>query len=169
MLRGSLQSNTYKWMAAAMLISIAALVIGISGEAHAQSSVLVKADEASVVPLVKNPATVVVGNPGIADVSVQNGNLLVVMGKNYGTTNVIALDGTGEQIAEFEVSVTTGGRHEVSLHRGSIARITYNCAPTCERELNVGDGVPEFEQIFKQITNKTLISNPDTESPSENN
>jgi len=119
----------------------------------AETSVRVKADEARIVPLVASPSTVIVGNPSIADVSVQNGTLLVVMGRNYGSTNVIALNQAGEEIANFELSVTTSGVHEVSLFRGS-ARASYNCAPTCESELNVGDGEVTFNRILTQQTGK---------------
>jgi Flp pilus assembly secretin CpaC len=36
-------------------------------------------------------AEVIIGNPTIADVSVQGGNLLVVTGKSFGVTNIISL------------------------------------------------------------------------------
>ena len=141
----------------AVLISLAVALVGTSQTASAQSGLRVAVDEARIVPLVKAPVTVIVGNPAIADVSVQNGNLLVVMGKNYGTTNVIALDSAGEEIGNLSVNVATGGRFEVSLHRGS-ARTTLNCAPMCEEEMNVGDSVEQFDKIFKQTTGKMGLS-----------
>ena len=50
-------------------------------------------------------ATIVVGNPLIADVSVQSGGLVVVTGKGYGTTNLIALDRAGAVLMERSIVV----------------------------------------------------------------
>ena len=143
---------------AALVVAAVLMFYGAQHSASAQSQLKVGVDEARVVPLVKSPATVIVGNPLIADVSVQNGTLLVVMGKNYGTTNIIALDGAGEEIANVSLNVTTSGNFEVSLHRGS-SRTTLNCAPMCEEEMNVGDSVEQFEKIFKQTPGRTGLSN----------
>ena len=40
-------------------------------------------------------ATIVIGNPLIADASLQPGGLLVITGKGYGSTNLLALDRSG--------------------------------------------------------------------------
>ena len=138
------------------------------GDANsAETTIRVKADEAQVVPLVSSPTTVIVGNPSIADVSIQNGNLLVVMGRSYGSTNIIALNASGDQIAHFELAVTTSGTHEVSLYKGS-ARASYNCAPRCEAELNVGDDPNRFKAILEQQTGKIGIANGATGTEGSN-
>ena len=49
--------------------------------------------------------TLVIGNPMIADVSMQSGGLMVVTGKGYGVTNLIALDRNGATLMEKQVSV----------------------------------------------------------------
>jgi Flp pilus assembly secretin CpaC len=152
----------------AQLALISAAVIMISGAIHgasAQSTVRVGIDEARIVPLVKSPSTVIIGNPTIADVSVQNGNLMVVMGKSYGTTNIIALDGAGEEIANLGLNVTTSGNHEVSLYRGP-QRATLSCAPRCEEELNVGDASEQFERVLKQSTSKMGLADESSQQDS---
>lgn len=149
-----------------LFVSLAVALLGVADTAQAQSGVRVNVDEARVVPLVKAPATVIVGNPAIADVSVQHGTLLVVMGKNYGTTNVIALDSAGQEIGNMSVNVATSGRFEVSLHKGS-QRTTLNCAPMCEEELNVGDSQPQFEKISKQTIAKMGIADSSLKEESQ--
>ena len=52
-------------------------------------------DRAEVIPLEKGVVSLVIGNPLIADVSVQQGGFLVVTAKGNGTTNFIGLDAKG--------------------------------------------------------------------------
>ena len=163
MFSGWLRKRAMKFSALTVLISVVLSFVGLVEGAHAQGGVLVGVDEARVVPLVSSPSTVIVGNPGIADVAIQSGDRLIIMGKNYGTTNVIAMNGAGEEIANIEVNVTSSGRFEVSLHKGS-ARLTYNCAPMCEEEMNVGDGPEQFQKIWKQTTGKMGVANDSAES-----
>ena len=75
------------------------------------------------------------------------------MGRNFGSTNVIALNTSGDQIASFELNVTSSGTHELSLYRGS-ARASYNCAPRCEPKLNSGDATAVFGNTLTQQTGK---------------
>src|SRR5207302_7516353 len=49
-------------------------------------------DQARLVRLPERVATIVIGNPLIADAAVQSGGLMVITGKGYGITNIIALD-----------------------------------------------------------------------------
>jgi Flp pilus assembly secretin CpaC len=52
-------------------------------------------DQAKLVKLPERVATIVLGNPSIADASVQSGGQMVVTGKGHGTTNVLVLDRAG--------------------------------------------------------------------------
>ncbi|MEQ1438729.1 type II and III secretion system protein family protein [Fontimonas sp. SYSU GA230001] len=47
-----------------------------------------------------------VGNPGVADILILRGQQLYVVGKNLGTTNVVAWDADGNIISSFDVEVT---------------------------------------------------------------
>ena len=131
----------------------AAALVQTSGLA-ADAMLRIEVDEAEVFPLTEIPSTVIVGNPLVADVTVHHGNLLVILGKNYGTTNVIVLDHDSREIANVALNVVTSGINEVSLFRGS-GRITLNCSPICERELNVGDAPTMFDTLQDQIGKKT--------------
>ena len=46
-----------------------------------------------------------IGNPLIADASLQPGGLVVLTGKGYGTTNFIALDRKGNALLEKTIQV----------------------------------------------------------------
>jgi Flp pilus assembly secretin CpaC len=132
----------------------AAAALSATGALGADAMLRIEIDEAEIFPLSEPPATVIIGNPLVADATVHHGNLLVILGKNYGTTNVIVLDRDSREIANLALNVVTSGTHEVSLFQGS-ARTTLNCAPICETELNVGDSIVNFDRIQDQIGKKS--------------
>src|SRR5688572_33481524 len=57
--------------------------------------VVVHLDQAKIVRLPERTATLVVGNPLIADAAVQPGGIAVLTAKSYGATNLVALDSNG--------------------------------------------------------------------------
>ena len=73
---------------------------------------------------------VIIGNPSIADVTVQGGNLLVVTGKTFGVTNIIALDAQRNVIQDQRVVVERKTGTPSSSIRGRCAQ-SYTCSPTC--------------------------------------
>ena len=85
-----------------------------------------------------------VGNPLIADVAVQSGGLVVVTGKGYGSTNLIALD---RDRRRADGAQDRGARPERAAPCRSIAaceRETYSCTPDCERRITLGDSPTYF-------------------------
>ena len=94
----------------------------------------------------------VVGNPLIADVSIQAGGTMVVTGKGYGVTNLIALDRTGKVLAEQLVQVRSPADNVV-VYRG-IARESYSCAPDCERRITLGDAPDYFDATLNETGNR---------------
>ena len=109
-------------------------------------------DQASIAAIPDRTATVVVGNPLIADVSIQGGVTMVVTGKGYGVTNVLALDHAGKPIAELLVRVRSPADNVV-VYRG-IARESYSCMPYCERRVTLGDDPAYFDPTIAQIGNR---------------
>ena len=91
-------------------------------------AVSVVIDHAKVLRLPDGAQTVIVGNPMIADVSVQKTGILVLTGKSYGQTNLIALDGGGTLIAESLISVQAPEDAVVTVQRG-LDRESYSCTP----------------------------------------
>ncbi len=105
-------------------------------------------DQAKLVKLPEKVSTIVIGNPLIADASVQAGGLMVLTGKGYGVTNVIALDRTGSVLMEKTVGVE-GPRNVLVVYRG-IDRDTYDCTPKCEKRITLGDGSAFFDAVIGQ-------------------
>jgi Pilus formation protein N terminal region len=117
------------------------------------ADVVAKLDEAQLVKLPERVATIVVGNPLIADATLQPGGILVVTGKGYGSTNVIALDRAGTVLLEKSIEVKGPGPDAVVVFRG-IERETYSCTPVCERRITLGDSGPYFDTALNQTGNR---------------
>jgi Flp pilus assembly secretin CpaC len=100
--------------------------------------VTVHVDQAQLLKLPERTATLVVGNPLIADAVVQPGGTVVITAKSYGRTNLVALDRTGTMLGEYPIQVVGPADSVVLVYRG-IERETYSCAPNCERRITIGD------------------------------
>jgi Pilus formation protein N terminal region len=122
-------------------------------------------DHARLVRLPERVATIVVGNPLIADAAVQTGGLMVITGKGYGVTNVIALDRSGAVLMEKTIEVV-GPREELMVVYRGTARETYTCSPICEPRIMPGDGEKHFDGIIGQTTNRSGLAqgNPPAKS-----
>lgn len=106
-------------------------------------------DQAKVFKIPERTTTVVVGNPLIADISLQAGGMIVVTGKGYGITNLIALDTRGNTLLEQFIEVQGSSEHIVIVHRG-IERESYSCTPKCERRITLGDAPAFFDATLAQ-------------------
>lgn len=142
------------------LALVAAVALDVS-RAHAED-LIVRYDQSQLLRLPRPVSEIVVGNPSIADVAIQGANLLVVTGKTFGVTNVIALDADRNVIQDQRISVERD-QTSVNLRRGT-ARETYNCNPHCQTSLTIGDDVNYFKPVFEQSTAKTKFSESGTES-----
>src|SRR5580700_6091689 len=123
----------------AAYLMVAAILMAAPVASAAEINVIL--DQARIAKVPDHTSTMVVGNPLIADVSIQAGGTMVVTGKGYGVTNLIALDRTGKVLAEQLVRVRSPS-DTVTVYRG-VPRESYSCSPNCERRITLGD-VPEF-------------------------
>ncbi|HEY1362878.1 MAG TPA: pilus assembly protein N-terminal domain-containing protein [Xanthobacteraceae bacterium] len=114
-------------------------------------------DQARVIRLPEKAATVVVGNPLIADVSLQPGGLMVVTGKGYGTTNLIAVDRAGNELMHRSIEVQGPRARVVTVYRG-IDRESYSCTPRCERRITLGDSHTYFEAAIAQTASRNGLA-----------
>jgi hypothetical protein len=104
----------------------------------------VNLDQAQVLKLPERIATIVVGNPLIADAALQSGGILVITGKGYGTTNLLALDRSGQVVMDKTVQVLgVAGDELVVVYKG-IERESYSCAPDCKPRITLGDSPNYF-------------------------
>ena len=113
------------------------------------NSIAVNVDQARLVKLPARVATIVVGNPLIADVALQAGGVLVVTGKGYGATNFIAMDRGGEVLVDRVIQVEGPTDQLITVYRG-IDRESYTCMPICQRRVTLGDGDTFFKATMEQ-------------------
>lgn len=96
-------------------------------------------------------ATVYVGNPTIADVTMIDARHAFVQGKGYGRTNLVALNRDNVQVFNTHITVTgnnAGGT--VTLNRGA-QRVTLNCAGgRCEPTPMPGDDQKAYDSAASQ-------------------
>jgi Flp pilus assembly secretin CpaC len=115
-------------------------------------TVAVNVDQAKLVKLPGRVATIVVGNPLIADVTLQPGGIMVVTGKGYGATNFIAMDRSGEILVDRVIQVEGPTDQLVTIYRG-VERESYSCMPICQRRVTLGDGESYFKSTIDQAGN----------------
>jgi hypothetical protein len=115
----------------------------------------VKVDQARVMKLPDRVVTIVIGNPLIADAALQAGGILVVTGKGYGSTNMLALDRAGHVIMDKTVQVMgAGGDDLVTVYKG-VARESYSCSPECAARITLGDDAGFFGTAMSQSNART--------------
>jgi len=112
-------------------------------------NIAVNVDQAKLVKLPTRVSTIVVGNPLIADVTLQTGGILVVTGKGYGATNFIAMDRSGEILVDRVIQVEGPTDQLVTVYRG-VERESYSCMPVCQRRITLGDGETYFKSVMDQ-------------------
>lgn len=115
-------------------------------------TIAVNVDQAKLVRLPARVATIVVGNPLIADVALQSGGVVVVTGKGYGATNFIAMDRGGEVLVDRLIQVEGPLEQLVTIYRG-VDRESYSCTPVCQRRVTLGDGETYFKSAMDQAGN----------------
>ncbi len=114
-------------------------------------------DQAQIAKLPAGTATVIIGNPAIADVTtLKNGAGMVVTGKGYGQTNLIALDLQGNLLDEKQIHVEPT-RKVLVVQRGNV-RESYSCDPVCMPSAVLGDDTGVFNNVSGQITAHDQLS-----------
>jgi hypothetical protein len=112
--------------------------------------IAVNVDQAKLFKMPGKVATIVIGNPMIADVTLQPGGLVVVTGKGYGATNFIAMDRAGEVLVDRQIEVLGPADQVVTVYRG-IERETYSCTPICNHRVTLGDGDRFLKSSIDQV------------------
>jgi hypothetical protein len=122
------------------------------------SGVSVPMDEVRMVSFDKPAATVYVGNPTIADVTIIDSKHAFLLGRSFGTTNLIALAQDGTEITDMHVTVFGKSGGTVTVQRG-VNSLTYACAASqCKPTPVPGDGTASFEAVNTQIERHQELS-----------
>lgn len=122
----------------AALVSVAVLLAPASIAFAQTAPVTVKVNMARILRINAPAATVIIGNPGIADVTIQDPQTLVLTGKSFGQTNLIVLDTLGNPVADTLVQVVQDQADVVTVYMGE-ARNSYACTPVCQPMVMLGD------------------------------
>ena len=128
---------------------VAALATPAEPAMPGSDAIAVSVDQAKLVRLPSRVATIVVGNPLIADVALQTGGIVVVTGKGYGATNFIAMDRSGEVLVDRVIQVEGPTDKVVTVYRG-VERESDSCMPVCQRRITLGDGEGYFKSTIDQ-------------------
>lgn len=140
---------------------IGMLVLQAGVTASAGDNLRITIDKNHVLRTEQAVTTVIVGNPHIADVSAQSNNLLFVLGRSTGETNILGFDSKGNVVFDKDITVVPHLTRTVTLHRGTGAEAgaeTFTCAPRCESVLHPGDAAPAWEPLSKQNADYAKLS-----------
>jgi hypothetical protein len=118
---------------------------------------VVKFDQSTLLRMPRPVADVIIGNPLIVEVTAQSNDMLVVTGKTFGITNIIALDASRNIIQDQRVLVIRDEARMVSVTKGG-RRESYNCAPNCNPSFVPGDEANFFELVGKSFERKNKMS-----------
>lgn len=133
-------------------ITVVAALASMTGAARAEQLWLTM-DYVRPYKLETPAQNIIIGNPAIADITVQDANNLLFFGKAPGITNVIITDEEGKTVKNMTVRVRTNANDMLTFYRGS-ARSTYNCLTNCEATITVGDDPTTFAGVAGQVTAK---------------
>ncbi len=132
------------------VLSMAASVLATAASAE---QVWVTMDQVKPYSFKQDVAQIVVGNPGIADVTVRDKGHVLLFGKSPGLTNIFLFDADGAEIDNLIVRVRATNSDMLTLQRGP-QRFTYNCMNTCEQTITVGDSPEAFGAVSSQVQQK---------------
>jgi Flp pilus assembly secretin CpaC len=146
-------------LALAAVLALAPAPAALATEAPAAgTTIVVTLDQAKVIRLPPKTATLIIGNPMIADVTMlKTAGSMVVTGKGFGETNMIALDSNGNLVAESFIRVRSPNSVLV-VQRGA-ERESYSCSPQCQPTVQLGDG-KLFTEASTQIQARNGLIQP---------
>jgi Flp pilus assembly secretin CpaC len=156
--------KSYPAIAVVLLAGAALLATNSRPVAQGLDDIIVTYDQSQLLSLPRPAAEIIIGNPVIADVSVQSGNLLVITGKSFGITNMIALDAKRQIIFDRRILVKRDDVRVVNLQRGSL-RQTFNCTPQCNPTVTIGDETAYFDAMVKAAEKKSSMSEKAADGP----
>lgn len=149
------------------LAIVLAAVAWLAGPALAWEPISVEVGKSKLVRLKEDqqPAVVFVGNPFVADVIIERGGVIFVLGREPGETDVWILDDEGKALLHRPLVVTALASRQVTLSRGGTGQEqTYACNPRCSLvETPVGDNRgPTGQQAGALFSNPPAAKKPIT-------
>jgi Flp pilus assembly secretin CpaC len=143
-------------MLAAFSLLLSSLLLGLV-PAKAQEPIKIVIDRAKVMHISRPADTIIIGNPAIADATIQDNQTLIITGRSYGSTNLIVLDADGQPIADEVLQVQDSDEAIVTVFKRS-SRVTLSCTPQCAPTLTIGDSTDAFDTVDDQIGAHNALS-----------
>lgn len=125
-------------MAFSFAVALATPGAIVSPAAAQSGAISVNVNMARVLRINSPAATVIIGNPGVADVTIQDPQTLILTGKSFGQTNLIVLDSAGNPVADTLIEVIQTTASVVTVYNG-LSRTTLACEPVCQPTVSLGD------------------------------
>lgn len=123
----------------------------------AAGSQTVLIDQSLPLSLPPGAQRVMIGNPAVADINVLDVHTAVLLGRGYGTTNLLILDAHGRTLLERQIVVGAADLNRVSLYRGdgqNPSRVdNFTCSPRCERTPMPGEVDTEYSRYSAPYNN----------------
>ena len=143
-------------MKSGFLITATLIAIGLTPAAA--ESLNVRLDKAEILHLDAPASVIVVGNPLIADVTIESPTLLYLTGLAPGETNMVIFDNLGDPVAQYDLVVIGEVDRHLTVHGNVEIMTTFSCWPRC---VEVGDP-SEVEQLrqFADPENKLGDAEP---------
>jgi Flp pilus assembly secretin CpaC len=111
---------------------VAFLSIGAGAtSALAEGGISIQMNQAKVLKLARPADTIIIGNPDIADASVQDASTIVLTGRGFGVTNLVVIDTDGQPVVDEQIIVSRHFANSIRVYRRANVQ-TLSCTPYCE-------------------------------------
>ena len=142
------------------LTSLFAAALALSASllpARAAEVVDVVLDQVKIIQLPENAVTMVIGNPLVVDVTMLHGNnKMILTGKAFGQTQIVALDVAGDAIGESLIKVSADDTKNLIVQRG-LERESYHCNQRCQLTYALGDSSRHMGETAGQIQSRNGV------------
>jgi hypothetical protein len=115
--------------------------LAVAGVAAADDVISVVWRKAQFLPIKGDPASIIIGDPNVTDVSIEGPGKILIFGKVPGETNLMVLDANGEVLINAAVVVTPESARHVSIispSESAYTERTWNCYGRCVQVIGPG-------------------------------
>ena len=151
-----LQARLMSSASSKLLLAAASVLLALHGPAPAAlaaDAIEVNLDQAKIIELPESTSTIIIGNPLIVDVTMlKSSGKVVLTGKGFGETNLLAVDRNGVVVSESSLRVSEAGGNIV-VQRGT-ERESYHCNPRCLPTTSLGDAPRDMGETANQINTR---------------
>ena len=101
--------------------------------------------------LAKPAGQIVIGNPLVADIKVQDDKNIFIIGKSPGRTNMLVYGRDGTLHARHTIFVRDPNTY-LTVYSGAGNKLHYDCLPLCQRVVRIEDTGPGYEEQSAKVT-----------------